>query len=192
MGPSGMLCVQRTLAKGQLSGLISGLGVAFSDLLYAMLTSLFVGLVDNFIQVHQRPLQIIGSVIIALFGYVIFRNNPVKSLQRNQEQKQTLVQDFVTAFLLTVSNILIVLLFIGLYARYAFILPEHSVQMTISGLFGILAGAVLWWFLITFIVSLMRNWFNIRGMKIFNRLMGAIIMFLAVFGFISTIWFFKK
>ena len=192
MGPIGMLCVQRTLAKGQLSGFISGLGAAFSDIMYATLTCLFMGLVDNFVQEHQRPLQIFGSVIILLFGYFIFRNNPVKSLQRNQEQKQTLVQDFVTAFLLTFSNILIVILFIGLFAQYAFILPEYSIQMTIVGLTGVLAGAILWWFLITFVVSLMRNWFNIRNIKIINRIMGMIIMVLAVTGFVSSIWFFTN
>jgi len=79
MGPMGMLCIQRTLSKGKLSGFISGLGAAFSDILYAALTCFFVGLVDNFIQANQRPFQIFGSVVILLFGYYIFRNNPAAS-----------------------------------------------------------------------------------------------------------------
>ncbi|MDR0574675.1 MAG: LysE family transporter [Tannerella sp.] len=185
MGPTGMLCIQRTLAKGQLSGFISGVGAAFSDLFYATVTSLFMGLVVNFVQAHQRPLQIFGSIIIIVFGYYIFRNNPLKSLQRNQEQKQTLVQDFVTAFFLTFSNVLIVILFIGLFAQYGFVLPEHSVLMTVSGLVGAFTGAVLWWFFITFIVSLMRRWFNIRGLKALNKVMGIIIMVLAVVGLVT-------
>ncbi len=192
MGPIGMLCVQRTLAKGQLSGFISGLGAAFSDLFYATVTGLFMGLVVNFVQAHQRPLQIFGSFIIIFFGYYIFRNNPVKSLQRNQEQKQTLVQDFVTAFFLTFSNVLIVILFIGLFAQYGFVLPEHSIQMTISGLVGVFTGAILWWFFITFIVSLMRRWFNIRGLKVLNKVMGIIIMVLAVIGLITGFFLIDK
>jgi len=189
MGPIGMLCIQRTLAKGRLSGFVSGLGAAVSDLFYAVGTCLFMGLLVNFVQANERPLQIFGSIIMVLFGYYIFRNNPAKNIKQNQEQKQTLVQDFVTAFLLTLSNLLIVILFIGLFAQYSFVLPEHTIEMTVSGLTGIFAGAVLWWFFITFVASLMRHWFNNRGIKILNRIMGVLIMTLAVFVFVTSVWF---
>lgn len=191
MGPIGMLCIQRTLSKGQLSGFVSGLGAALSDLIYAAATGLFMGLVVNFVEAHQRPLQIFGSIVIGVFGYYIFQSNPVKSLQRNQEVKQTLVQDFITAFLLTFSNVLIVFLFIGLYARFGFVLPEHSWRMTVSGLLGVFTGAVLWWLLVTFIVSLVRRWFNIRSLKVLNRIVGSTILVLAVFGLVTSIWFFN-
>jgi threonine/homoserine/homoserine lactone efflux protein len=189
MGPIGMLCIQRTLSKGQLSGFCSGIGAAFSDLFYAAGTCLFMGLLVNFVEAHERPLQMFGSIIILLFGYYIFRNDPTKNLKPNHELKQTHVQDFVTAFLLTFSNMLVVILLIGLFAQFGFVLPEHSIQMTISGLAGIFVGAVFWWFFITFAVSLMRHWFNIRGIKLFNKLMGIVIMSLAVIGFVASVWF---
>ncbi|MDR1381157.1 MAG: LysE family transporter [Tannerella sp.] len=191
MGPIGMLCMQRTLSKGRWSGFVSGMGAALSDLIYAAITGLFMGLVVNFVEAHQRPLQIFGSIVMAIFGYYIFRNNPVKGLQRNREQKQTPVQDLMTAFFLTFSNVLIVFLFIGLYARFGFVLPEHSVRMTISGLIGVFAGAVLWWLFITFVVSLLRRWFNIRGLKLMNRIVGSVIIVLAVLGLVSSICFFR-
>ena len=192
MGPIGMLCIQRTLTKGQLSGFFSGLGAAVSDLFYAIATSLFMGFLVNFVQAHEMSLQIFGSIIMVLFGYYIFRHNPTKNLRDNQEQKQTLAQDFITAFLLTFSNVLIVILFIGLFAQYGFILPEHSIQMTASGLVGVFAGAVLWWFFITFVASFMRQWFNIRGIRILNKLMGIIIMTLAMIGLVASVWYFLK
>ncbi|MDR1098441.1 MAG: LysE family transporter [Tannerella sp.] len=186
MGPAGMLCIQRTLMKGRWSGFVSGMGAALSDLIYAVVTSLFLGLVVHFVEAHQKFLQISGSIVIAVFGYYIFQNNPLKGLQRDQERKQTLMQDFVTAFLLTFSNVLIVFLYIGLYARFGFVLPEHSVRMTATGLIGVFAGAVVWWSFITFIVSLCRRWFNGRGLKIMNRIVGSVIILLAVFGLISS------
>ena len=192
MGPIGMLCIQRTLTKGQLSGFFSGLGAAVSDLFYAIATSLFMGFLVNFVQAHEMSLQIFGSIIMVLFGYYIFRHNPTKNLRDNQEQKQTLAQDFITSFLLTFSNVLIVILFIGLFAQYGFILPEHSIQMTASGLVGVFAGAVLWWFFITFVASFMRQWFNIRGIRILNKLMGIIIMTLAMIGLVASVWYFLK
>jgi threonine/homoserine/homoserine lactone efflux protein len=38
MGPVGVLCIQRTLNKGRAYGLVTGVGAAFSDILYALLT----------------------------------------------------------------------------------------------------------------------------------------------------------
>jgi threonine/homoserine/homoserine lactone efflux protein len=190
MGPIGMLCIQRTLSKGRWHGLVSGLGASLSDLLYAIATSFFMGLIVNFVEAHQKPLQIAGSIIIAAFGYYLFQSNPVKNLKKNQENKQTFLQDFVTAFLLTFSNMLIVFLFIGLFARFGFVLPEHSIWMTTVGLFGIVCGAVLWWFFITSVVSLFRRWFNIRGLRLLNRIVGSVILLLAILGLVSSIYFF--
>ena len=38
MGPVGILCVQRTMHKGRLYGLVTGLGASLSDLFYAVVT----------------------------------------------------------------------------------------------------------------------------------------------------------
>ena len=38
MGPVGVLCIQRTLNKGRIYGLVTGTGAALSDILYALLT----------------------------------------------------------------------------------------------------------------------------------------------------------
>ena len=188
IGPIGILSIQRTMSKGRLSGFISGMGAAFSDLIYATATCLFMGLLVNFIHAHERQLQIFGSIIMILLGYYIFQKNPVNHLERDEEVKQTLVQDFVTAFLVTFSNVFIVILFIGLFAQFGFILPGHSIEMTISGLLGVITGASVWWFLLTFGVSLLRNKFNIKGLKIFNKIMGAIIMGLAIFAFVTAVF----
>ena len=36
-GPLGILCIQRTLHKGRLNGIVTGLGATTSDLVYAVL-----------------------------------------------------------------------------------------------------------------------------------------------------------
>ena len=48
MGPIGMLCIQRTLNKGRASGFFTGVGAAFSDLLYSLLTGFGLSFVINF------------------------------------------------------------------------------------------------------------------------------------------------
>lgn len=187
MGPIGMLCIQRTLNKGRWHGFITGLGAALSDVIYATLSALGMGVVVNFVEANQAPLQLIGSLVLGLFGYYIYQSNPTRSLRKRKEKKLSFTQDFITAFLLTFSNVLIVLLYIGLFARFGFVLPDHSTWMILAGLACIGIGAVLWWFGITYIVSKLRKWFNIRGIWLLNRIVGSIIIIVSVIGVISVL-----
>lgn len=187
MGPVGILCVQRTLNKGRWHGFVSGLGAMASDVIYGALTIFFMGLVVNFVETNQRYLEIFGSVVLGLVGYYIFRSNPVKNLRKNRSGKRTYLQDFVTAFLFTFSNVLIVLMYIVLFARFAFVLPVHSIWNSLEGLLGIALGAVLWWFVITFMVAKLRRRFNIRGVRLLNQVVGGIILVLSVVGLAYSI-----
>lgn len=187
MGPVGMLCIQRTLSKGRWHGFVTGLGAMVSDIIYAMLTSLGMGVVVNFVEANQAPLQLAGSLVLSIFGYYIYQSNPVKNLRKQKERKLSFTQDFITAFLLTFSNVLIVLLYIGLFARFGFILPDHSLGMIIGGIICIGIGAISWWLFITYIVSKLRKWFNVRGIWLMNRIVGSTIIILSIIGIISVL-----
>lgn len=187
MGPIGMLCIQRTLSKGRWHGFITGLGAMVSDIVYAILTSLGMGVVVNFVEANQAPLQLGGSLVLAVFGYYIYQSNPVKNLRKQKERRLSFTQDFITAFLLTFSNVLIVLLYIGFFARFGFILPDHSVGMIVGGVGCIGIGAVCWWLFITYIVSKLRKWFNVRGIWLMNRIVGSIIIALSIIGVVSVL-----
>ena len=84
MGPIGMLCIQRTLNKGRWHGFVTGLGAALSDVIYAALTCLGMGVVVNFVEANQTPLQLIGSIVLGIFGYYIFQSNPVRNLKKQR------------------------------------------------------------------------------------------------------------
>lgn len=187
MWPIGILCVQRTLSKGRWHGFVSGLGAALSDVIYAALTGFFMGLVSSFVEGYQQSLEIFGSIVLGFFGYYIFRSNPVKGLHKNQSSTRTYLQDFATAFLFTFSNVLIVLLYLVLFARYTFVLSTHSIWKSMEGLAGIALGAVLWWFIITYVVSKLRRWFNIRGVRLLNQIVGGIILLLSVVGLVFSL-----
>jgi threonine/homoserine/homoserine lactone efflux protein len=187
MGPIGMLCIRRTLYKGRWHGFVTGLGAALSDVIYAALTCLGMGVVVNFIEANQAPLQLTGSIVLGIFGFYIFRSNPTRSLQKKQEKKLSFTQDFITAFLLTFSNVLIVFLYIGLFARFGFVLPDHSIWMSLFGIIFIGVGAILWWFGITYLVAKLSKWFNVRGIWLLNRIVGIVIISLAAIGALSVL-----
>lgn len=188
MGPVGVLCLQRTLNKGRVYGLVTGVGAALSDIIYALLTGFGMSFVMDFVNNERNMfvLQLAGSAMLLVFGILTFRSDPTKSFRPVSKSKGTLVQNFVTSFLLTLSNPLIIFLFIALFARFAFIVPSQPVEQTV-GYLAIVGGAMTWWFLLTYFVDKVRTRFEVRGVKILNHTIGIIVILASLAGFVFTL-----
>ncbi len=183
MGPIGMLCIQRTLNKGRWPAFFTGIGAALSDLIYCLLTGLGLSFVTDFIESHQLLLQIIGSLVLVAFGIYLFKKNPTRSLKTPTDNVNTFWTDFVTGFLFTFSNPLILFFIIGLFARFNFLLPEYQYYHYITGYISIFIGALLWWFMITYSVNKVRAHFNVRSLWLINRIIALVLIAMAVIGF---------
>ena len=185
MGPVGILCIQRTLNSGRNSGFFTGVGAAASDLFYCLLVGLGISLVTDFIADHVNVLQIIGSIILIMYAIYMIMHNPVSQIKENLDQRDDYLRDMVTGFLFTLSNPLIMFLIIPLFARFSFPLPEYKFYHIIIGYAFIVAGALLWWAVITFFVDKVRSHFNIRSMWLINRIIGSIILLLSLYGLVT-------
>ena len=186
MGPVGVLCIQRTLNKGRAYGLVTGMGAALSDILYALLTGYGLSFTYDIIsnQATLFWLQIIGASIMFVFGLHTFRTNPMKNTRNVSRNKSSLLQNGVTGFFITLSNPTIILLFLGLFTPLNFMLPEQPFFMQCIGYMSIFGGALLWWFFITYAVSKLRVHFDVRGIRIINRVIGAVVMVGSLIGII--------
>jgi len=187
LGPVGVLCIQRTLNKGRWYGFITGLGAALSDVVYALITAYGMSFMFDFISANQFYLQLIGSVMLLFFGIYTFRSNPVQSIRPISQSKGTYLHNFVTAFIVTLSNPLIIFLFIGLFARFSFVIPGIPIYEQMVGYLAIALGAFTWWFCITYFVNKVRNRFNLRGIWMINRVIGIVVMVISIAGFILTL-----
>ena len=190
MGPIGILCVQRTLNRGRLHGLVTGLGAMVSDLIYAATTLIGMGIVDDLLKANERLLQAIGSIVIVLFGIAIFSTNPLKILKPSANAPETRYNhDFITAFLLTLSNVAIIFLFISLFARFHYNPLDTNWFTFAVGLASIGLGALAWWFFITTYVSKLKKYFNRRSLKLFNQVVGSILVLVGVLGILGAVFF---
>jgi threonine/homoserine/homoserine lactone efflux protein len=187
LGPVGVLCIQRTLSKGRWYGFSTGMGAMLSDIIYATITCLGMGFVVSFIETNHFYLQLIGSIVLGLFGFYTYQYNPVLKLKNQREKKISYTHDFITGFLLTFSNVLIVLLYIGLFAHFEFVLSEYSLWTLVSGILCIGIGAIVWWFGITYIISKVKKWFNIRDIWMLNRVVGFLIIVLSIIGILFQV-----
>lgn len=185
MGPIGILVVQRTMEKGRKSGLYTGLGAAISDLFYCLLVGLGLSFVTDFITNHHDLFQIGGSIVLIVFAFYMIMRSPVKGLKHNDVKKVNYTHDTITGFAFTLSNPLIIFLIFPLFARFTFPSSEFHFYHFIIGYLFIALGAMLWWTAITYIIDKLRSKFNINSMWLINKIMGGIILTLAVYGLIS-------
>ncbi|MCH4147390.1 MAG: LysE family translocator [Prevotella sp.] len=189
MGPVGVLCIQRTLNKGRWYGFVTGIGAALSDIIYALITGLGMSFVMKLITnpTNLFWLKISGSVVLLIFGIYCFRNNPTKKMHISGKNKGTYWHNGITAFLLTFSNPLIILVFIGVFAQFAFVIPNQPVEMSF-GYLSIVGGAILWWFGLTWLVDKIRGKFDNNGITIINKVIGSVVIIFSLIFLIGTIF----
>lgn len=206
MGPTGILVIQRTLNRGWLPGLFTGLGAVLSDLFYALLSTFAVSLIVDWIDHNQTLLYFTAGILIASYGIYLWRSNPASALNTKEATPYaklslevrtisrfpgwSVMKFFFSGFALTVSNPAIVFFFLLLFSRAGFIFVAAENHWVIYPLFfiSIVAGAISWWLLITWIINKVRNHFKLKTLKVINRSIAVIMFFIAVWGFGNGIY----
>lgn len=187
MGPIGILCVQRTLNRGRWHGFFTGLGAMMSDLIYALILLAGISMIEEFFSSHETILQTAGSIVLILFGYKVFRTNPLKGWTPDFQSSDTrYIKDFITSFFFTLSNVAILIVFITLFARFHFNPLELGVTGIIISLASIATGAISWWFTLSLIVSRLQKHFNRKGLIMLNKGIGSILLLIGVLGIVFT------
>lgn len=188
MGPIGILVIQRTMEKGRRSGLYTGIGAAASDLLYCLLAGFGLSFVIDLITKHKPLFQIGGGIVLIVFGIIMLLRNPFKSRLRHQDAKKiSFTHDALTGFVLTLLNPLIIFFIFPLFALFAFPSSDYAMYQIILGYLFIVVGALLWWLGITYVVDKLRSKFNLNSIAKINKIMGGIVLVIAVVGLVLGI-----
>ncbi len=194
VGPVAVLCIQRTLSKSRRSGMVSGVGVACADTLMAIIAFFFYSMLQAQIEQYSQLLRVVGGVFVVIVGVVIFFQNPVPQIRRNRAGKTSLWQDFASMFGFTIANFVVVIPYIlAFFAMFSVGTVDDSADVATivtSALIiaGFFCGALLWWFLLTSLISLFRRRFRPRHMLTINHVAGIIIGLLGVYTILSTFY----
>lgn len=188
LGPLGVMCVQKTLSKGRLSGIITGLGASITDTFFAAFAILGLALVQQFIKEHESAVLFIGGLVVIAIGFKIFITNPVKQLKQNKGGKR-LLEDFFSSVAMTVTNPGAIFLILGLFAFTGLEVDGSSPGLVIlSALAGVFIGALSWWIILSTTINLFRNKFRLRQLVTINRVAGIIIIIIGSVSFLEALW----
>lgn len=182
MGPIGVLCVQKTINKGRFLGFLSGLGAATADTAYAILAAFGVTYITNFMDQNRLIFQIVGVAILLFLGAKMLLKNPISQYRyyRASPRKTGAITDYISIFLLTVSNPLTIVFFGAAFSMLGLMSEESTLDNGLSLVWGVFAGAVSWWFILTYVVDIFRRHFRLRGILWLNRISGIAIIVLSI------------
>lgn len=186
LGPMGVMVIQRSLSRGRASGFVSGLGAATADVIFSLIAVWGVAKVIDFIEAHRFVFQVVGSLFILFIGAKIFYSDPVKQYRRSRGKKSNLWSDYITVFLMTLSNPIAIFVFIALFAGIHLVGEDHFYLTSFFVLFGVMAGATSWWFLISWLVSHYRQRFRLKRLWWLNKITGTVIFIIGIIALVRS------
>lgn len=176
LGPIALLIIQKTVNKNRLSGFISGVGVALSDTFYAIIAGFSLTYIVAILKENQLFFQIFGALALIALGLNIFFKNPIKEVRKFRRKGTNYFQDLVFSFLITISNPLVILVFLAILTGSGVVLSISEPYQSFFIIAGIFTGGCLWWLLLTMVIGFFRHKFNLRVLWWFNKIAGITIV----------------
>jgi threonine/homoserine/homoserine lactone efflux protein len=164
VGPIGLLVIQRTLQRGSLVGLATGLGAAAADALYGAVGAFGVTWVIDALVGARVPLALVGGAFLLWLAWRTWHSAPATTAA--QAGGGGLLQCFAGTFALTLSNPATIFSFIAVFGTLGARVAVNSPWTMVA---GVLLGSALWWLLLSAGVGRLRSRFDARAQVWVNR-----------------------
>jgi threonine/homoserine/homoserine lactone efflux protein len=165
VGPIGLLVIQRTLQRGSIVGLATGLGAAVADALYGAVGAFGVSWIIDALVGARVPLALGGGAFLLWLAWRTWRTPPADKAA-HAGGGAGLLSCFAGTFVLTLSNPATIFSFIAVFGTL-------GARMTVSSpwtmVAGVLLGSALWWLLLSALVGRLRSRFDARAQAWVNR-----------------------
>ncbi len=173
VGPIGVLCIRRTLAGGRLAGLLTGLGVATADGVYGAVAAFGLTVVTDLLIGNGVWLGTAGGIFLCFLGTRTFFAAPPEDTA--PLTGGTLAGLYGSTFALTLTNPTTILSFVAIFAGLGLGDTGGDYGGAMVLVIGVFVGSALWWLGLSGAVSLLHQRMDGRGMRMINRVSGALI-----------------
>jgi Putative threonine efflux protein len=185
VGPVNVICIQRTLRLGRISGFLAGLGAVLGDTIFALAASLQFVAISSFLKSHGFWLQIIGGVfLLAIGGYGLLYGREPKAEDGKVAAGATAGtwQSMVMTFVMTITNPMALLGVLALFAGAGgFVMSDDAGKAGLEMVLGVALGATLWWLMLTFVVGFFHGRIDPQWLHRLNQASNVAILGFASF-----------
>jgi threonine/homoserine/homoserine lactone efflux protein len=184
-GPISFICLRRTLLKGRLYGLVSGLGVATADGFYAALAAFGVAALASSFVSGRRALALIGGLVLVALGVRILLERRRVAGDMTPVTARGLAWAYASTLGLTITNPATIISFAALAATLG-LGAGGGLARPAALVAGVLAGSSSWWCALAFTVSAMRARITPGLVRGISTASGAVIAALGMLAVISA------
>lgn len=185
VGPIGVLCIRRTLAEGRRSALSTMLGAATADMVYGLVAAFGVTLVSEFVAQHTAWFRLIGGVIMLFMGVRTYRAHIPPTPPRLTFNEHA--GNFVTTFLLTLTNPLTLFAFAAVFAGVGTVTELSSTDTAAMLVGGVFLGSLLWFGSLSTLTYIFRTFLRTKGLDLINRITGTLIVLFGVAAMVTSL-----
>ena len=181
-GPIFFLCLRRTLLRGRLYGLVSGLGVATADAVFAAIAAFGFAVVISAVSTGRRPLALAGGAVLIGLGLRIVFDRSARPAEAPPTSGTGLAWAYFSTLGLTITNPATIISFAALAATLS--LGGGAPARVAELVAGVLIGSATWWCVLAIGASLLRARLTpavIRAINTFSGLAIAVLGMLAVY-----------
>lgn len=178
VGPVLLMVLQKTLCRGKAAGIMTGLGSAVADMIYAAVGLFTLSLIGDFINDHEEVIMLCGGVILALIGANIFFKE-VNLSNGNATGSLGLWSCAAQSAGSALSNPAALALMLALLASFGLGGADDRQAPAVLVAIAVFAGEWLYWIVLVTLLSKGLN-LNEKFMKIVTRIAGFGIMCFAV------------
>ena len=182
VGPIGLLCIQRTLQQGRIAGFISRLGAASADAVYGSIAGFGLASLSGLLLDWHLELRWLGGLFLLYLGWSLFGSLPAE--QSPAPRSTDLLGDYASTFLLTLTNPVTILAFIGIFTGLGLAVGERNFSAAGLLVLGVFLGSLLWWLLLALAVGTLRRRLPPTTRRWLNWAAGTVI---ALFGALALL-----
>jgi threonine/homoserine/homoserine lactone efflux protein len=182
VGPIGVLCIRRTLAKGRLRGFLSGLGAATADAFYGAIAALGLTAISGTLLSFQMWIKLLGGLFLLYLAIQTFRARPAQ--EAVAVQPGGLFRAYFSTVFLTLTNPATILSFAAVFAGLGLAQTNGGFASAGQVVLGVFLGSSAWWLTLSLGVGIFRERFNSEALGWVNRISGVVI---AAFGLVALV-----
>jgi threonine/homoserine/homoserine lactone efflux protein len=184
---------------------VSGLGAASADAVYGSIAGFGITVLSSILLTYRASIRLGGGLLLVYLGVQSFRAEPAATaptatadptepaatndtidtteptaFNASDSGGRALLRDYGSTFLLTITNPMTLLAFIGIFTGSGIGVSGDYLDATVL-VCGVFLGSALWWFALSTGVSHFRTRFSRSLMRQVNRLVGVVIVGFGLF-----------
>ena len=171
-------------------GLLSGLGAALGDAIYGAVAAFGLNVVEDWLEAHQDHLRIVGGIVLLVLALraLMSKGGSTPKKERDDTNRivtHSLVKDFVSTFMLAITNPITLIAFAGLLATLGITEAGATVGNASILVLGVFLGSAGWWLAVSATAGVFRPFVDGSYQSWMDRITALVLLVFGVYALLS-------